>query len=75
MKEQSRTNLIQHLKDDKGQMMVEAIIALSLINISLLGVFVLLSNSIGTNREVADKYVAINLASEGIEIVKNIVDR
>ena len=67
--------LNKKIKSEKGQMMVEAMVALSLINISLLGVFVLLSNSIGTNREIADKYVAIGLATEGIEIVKNIVDK
>lgn len=56
-------------------MMVEAMVAMSVIVIGLLGAFALSSGSISLNRTAADRYVAVNLAGEGIELVKNIIDR
>lgn len=61
-------------KFDAGQAMVEAIVAMSIIVIGLLGAFALSSNSISLNRVAADRYVAVNLAAEGIELVKNLID-
>ena len=60
---------------NSGQIMVEALVALSVIVVGILGVFTLTVNSIGINRVDADRYVAINLAKEGIELVKNLLDR
>jgi len=64
-----RNNLTQ-----AGQSMVEAMVAMSIIVVGLLGVFTLSSNSISLNRVAADRYIAVNLASEGIELVKNLID-
>jgi len=60
---------------EKGQAMVEAMVAMSVIVVGLLGAFVLSSSSIGLNRTAADRYIAVNLAGEGIELVKNLIDR
>lgn len=60
---------------ERGQIMVEAIVALSIITIGIMGVFTLTSRSISLNRVTADRYVAVNLANEGIELVKNLIDR
>ncbi|PIR98089.1 MAG: hypothetical protein COT89_01470 [Candidatus Colwellbacteria bacterium CG10_big_fil_rev_8_21_14_0_10_42_22] len=57
-----------------GQLMVEAMVAISLLSIGMLGTFGVLSQSLGISRIAADQYVAANLASEGIEIVKNEID-
>lgn len=57
-----------------GQSMVEAMVAMSIIVVGLLGVFTLSSNSISLNRVAADRYIAVNLANEGIELVKNLID-
>lgn len=57
-----------------GQTLVELMVAMSVMTIGLLGVFAVLSQSLGLNRVVADQYVAANLAAEGIEVVKNIAD-
>ena len=54
--------------------MVEAMVAMSVIVIGLLGVFALSSNSISLNRVAADRYIAVNLANEGIELVKNLIE-
>jgi len=58
-----------------GQIMVEALVAISIILVGILGVFTLTSSSISINRTAADRYVAINLAKEGVELVKNLLDR
>jgi len=57
-----------------GQFLVEAMVAISIITIGLLGILALLSNATSLNRVVSDEYSATYLASEGIEVVKAIVD-
>ncbi|MDP3953752.1 MAG: prepilin-type N-terminal cleavage/methylation domain-containing protein [bacterium] len=58
----------------KGQLLIEAMVAVSLMLVGLLGIFGVLSRSLGLSRVAADQFVAVNLASEGIEIAKNILD-
>ena len=62
------------IKNQRGQLLIEAIVAVSLMLVGLLGIFGVLSRSLGLSRVAADQYVAVNLASEGIEIAKNILD-
>ena len=59
---------------EKGQSLVEMTIAMSLMMVGLLGIFAVLAQSIGLNRVAANQYVAANLAAEGIEVTKNILD-
>lgn len=59
---------------NRGQFLIEAMVAISIITIGLLGILTLLSNAISLNRVVSDEYTATYLASEGIEVVKSIVD-
>ncbi|MBI1960807.1 MAG: hypothetical protein HYS43_00830 [Candidatus Liptonbacteria bacterium] len=58
----------------KGQLIVEAMIALSVGATGILGILGLLSRSLSLNRVVSDNYQASLLAAEGVEIVKNILD-
>ncbi|MFH1188801.1 MAG: prepilin-type N-terminal cleavage/methylation domain-containing protein [bacterium] len=58
----------------KGYLMVEMMISITLIVVGLLGVFALLTQSYAMQQPLADQYTATYLASEGIEIVKNIID-
>jgi len=62
------------MKHIKGQIMVETMVALGMVVIGLLGLLSLLSSSIGINRVLSDQYIGTYLASEGIEVVKNIID-
>ena len=62
------------LKAQKGQLLIESIVAISLIVVGLLGMFALLSQSLGLRRVVSERYIATYLATEGIEIVKNMLD-
>ncbi|OIO49527.1 MAG: hypothetical protein AUJ39_00925 [Parcubacteria group bacterium CG1_02_42_13] len=58
----------------RGQLLVEAMIAISVMVIGLLGIFSLTSQSLGLYRVAYEQYVAVNLAAEGIEVVKNMID-
>jgi hypothetical protein len=58
----------------QGQALVEAIVAIGVLSVGFLGIFTLVSQSLGLNRVVADNYTGTYLASEGIEVVKNIID-
>lgn len=62
------------LHSRRGQVIVEAIVALSVLVVGFLGAFALLSRALYLNRVIADNYTATYLASEGIEVVKNLVD-
>lgn len=62
------------MRNNKGQLLIESIIAISLIVIGLLGIFSLLSQSLGLRRVVSERYIATYLAAEGIEVVKNMID-
>lgn len=64
----------QKTRSARGYVLVEAIIAITIAVVGLLGIFSLLSRSLSLNRVVADRFVAAYLAAEGIEIVKNMID-
>ena len=65
---------IYNLKTQSGQSLIEAMVAMSIIFFGILGVYGLAARAVSLNRVVADRYIAIYLASEGIELVKNMVD-
>lgn len=62
------------LKINDGYLLIEAIIALTLLTVGFLGILGLIANSISLNRVVGDRFIANYLSMEGIEIVKNIID-
>jgi hypothetical protein len=69
-----RSHKDNHYKNRRGEILIEAIVAISIITVGLLGTFELLSRSLSLNRVVGDQYAAANLATEGIEVVKNLID-
>lgn len=62
------------LSSKKGYLMIELMIAISIIVVGILSVSGFLSRSLGINRIVSDQFTANYLAMEGIEVVKNIID-
>jgi len=62
------------MNNKDGQSMIELIVSMSIIVVSLLGVFAVLSQSLGLNKVAGNQYIAANLAAEGIEVTKNILD-
>lgn len=59
---------------ENGQVLIESVVALTLILVGLLGVLQLVLNSLRLNRDVSSRLVATYLAAEGVEVVKNIGD-
>jgi len=57
-----------------GQTVIEAILAISILTTGFLGIITLLSKSFFIDRVTTDTTKATYLASEGIEIAKNLVD-
>ncbi|SRR3989344_2454417 len=62
------------MKKRSGQFLVELLVALGILTTGFMAMLGLLSRSIGLSRVVSDDYVATYLASEGIEVAKNILD-
>lgn len=58
----------------EGYILVESLVAATIVVSGLLGIFALLSQSLGLNRVVSERYTATYLSAEGIEIVKNVMD-
>lgn len=57
-----------------GQSIIEALVALGILSVGLLGVLTLLSRSFFVQRESADQAEASYLASEGLEVAKSFID-
>lgn len=61
-------------KVGRGQMLIEAIIAMGILTVAVFAIFSMLSRSTSLNRSISQQYVATYLAAEGLELVKNITD-
>jgi hypothetical protein len=58
----------------KGQMLIEAMIAITVLIFSVFGIFSLISRSLSLNKVVSDQYIGTYLATEGLELVRNKID-
>lgn len=58
----------------RGSILIESIVAISVGIIGLLGVLTLLTRSLALTKVVNDRFIATYLAAEGIEIVRNLAD-
>jgi hypothetical protein len=61
-------------RKESGQLLVEASVATGIIVILVISVVTLSLRALNQNRLVSDQVVAMNLAAEGYEIAKNILD-
>lgn len=62
------------LKKQRGESIIESLIAIMIIMTSLVGIMVLFSGNIKANQSTKNRIIAINLAREGIEAVRFIRD-
>ncbi|MCL4406109.1 MAG: hypothetical protein M1586_02075 [Patescibacteria group bacterium] len=62
------------MRSGKGQFIVEGMIAMGIIVSSVLGIFSLAVSALRVSSAVTDQFIAANLAAEGIEVTKNILD-
>jgi hypothetical protein len=58
----------------RAESLIESMIAITVITLSTTAALVLMQTAIVGNRVIAEKVVALNLALEGVEAVKNIRD-
>jgi Tfp pilus assembly protein PilV len=58
----------------RGQTLVEALVALSILTVGFVGIVTLLTKSFQLNRTTSNDTQATYLAAEGIEIAKNLID-
>ena len=58
----------------RGQTLVEALVALSILTTGFFGIVSLLTKSFQLNRTTMNDTQATYLAAEGIEIAKNLID-
>lgn len=65
-----RTNIFSK----RGQTLIEALVALTLLSVGFLSVFALLGRSLSSSRASAESYTATYIAAEGIEVVRNLID-
>ena len=61
-------------KNISGYILIECMVAMTILTVGLMSVFSLLSRSLSSNRVVANRYQATYLAAEGIELVKGIIE-
>ena len=62
------------IHSSRGQTLVEALIALTLLTVGFIGIATLLTKSFQLNRTTMNNAQATYLAAEGIEITKNLID-
>ncbi|KKT91435.1 MAG: hypothetical protein UW92_C0012G0013 [Candidatus Jorgensenbacteria bacterium GW2011_GWA2_45_13] len=65
---------IKRKKNEKGSLMIESMVAMTLVLVGLLGIFGLIARSTSLNNDARNRFTATYLAAEGLEIVKNIID-
>ena len=61
-------------KNNSGQILGEAVVAMGLITLGVFSIFGFFTNSLKEVRTVTDQTIATHLAAEGLEITKNILD-
>lgn len=66
--------LNKNLKNNRGQGLLEAVIALSIIVTGLVGALSLAVSNLSNSNDSVQRVIAGNLAREGVEVVRNIRD-
>ncbi|MCD6271008.1 prepilin-type N-terminal cleavage/methylation domain-containing protein [bacterium] len=66
--------LSNHSKNQKGFTLAELLITIFVFTVGILGIYLIVQNSYATVNYARNRLIAIYLAQEGIEIVRNIRD-
>ncbi len=65
---------MKKFKTNKGYILIESIIGVSIAIVGILGILNLLSRSTSLNRVISNQFIGNYLAAEAIEITKNFID-
>lgn len=68
------SNFRYQISNESGQSLIEAIIAIAIATVGFIGIATLLAQSLHIAKAIADQETATYLASEGIELSKNMLD-
>jgi type II secretory pathway pseudopilin PulG len=68
------SSIHSRISSRRGQTLVEALVALSILTVGFVGIVALLAKSFQLNRTTSNDTQATYLAAEGIEVAKNIID-
>jgi type II secretory pathway pseudopilin PulG len=66
--------MIKFFKKNRGESLTEVLVAIGILSIVLVASLVLVNRGTSTNVSVKNKIIAINIAREGIEAIRNIRD-
>lgn len=66
---------IKNYKNQNGFTLIEVLIALTILTLIITSSLVTLSNNLKTARILKEQLIAVNLAQEGLEVVRNIRDK
>ncbi len=69
-----KKGIIRQIRSRDGQLLVEAIIAMGIFTVAIVGIIGIVARAIHEGRTVGDQFIAANLAAEGLEATKNIID-
>ncbi|MCL5006623.1 MAG: hypothetical protein M1153_00535 [Patescibacteria group bacterium] len=58
----------------EGQLLIEAIVGIGIFTIAVVGIIGLIARAVHEGRTVSNQFIAANLAAEGLEVTKNIID-
>lgn len=63
-----------HQNNEAGQLLIEMMVSISLLLVGILGLFTLLTQSFALEYSYSTRYIGTYLATEGVELVRHIVD-
>ncbi len=67
-------DFLPRAKREGGQSLIEAMVGTTLVLVGILGMIGLVTRSFAANDVVVNRFIAANLAAEGVEVVKNVID-
>ncbi|MEX0689858.1 MAG: hypothetical protein WD471_00090 [Candidatus Paceibacterota bacterium] len=67
--------LLKYKNNQKGQILIESIVAISIGVMAVTGVLTMLTSSIGASNDLGQRATGTYLAAEGVEIVKSLIDK
>jgi len=66
---------MKHTQNNKGFTLIEVVTALAIVCLALMGVLGVAQRSLRMQPMVKNKILAVNLAQEGVEVIRNIRDQ
>ncbi|MDE2099205.1 MAG: hypothetical protein KGL39_18270 [Patescibacteria group bacterium] len=66
--------MMKILNNREGQLLVESVIAIGIFTIAIVGIVGVIARAVHEGRTVGNQFIAADLAAEGVEVTKNILD-